>query len=74
MKNKSSTKTPRKTATKVKPLMGGGPMATETGRMAPKSRTIGDRGAGSRTIGDRGAGSRTQTRKNTLFDAMKKLV
>jgi hypothetical protein len=64
MKNKSSTKTPRKTATKVKPLMGGGPMATETGRMAPKSRTI----------GDRGAGSRTQTRKNTLFDAMKKLV
>jgi hypothetical protein len=54
MKNKSSTKTPRKTATKVKPLMGGGPMATETGRMAPKSRT--------------------QTRKNTLFDAMKKLV
>jgi hypothetical protein len=49
----------------MKPYMNGGTMmAQETGRMAPKSRTI----------GDRGAGSRTQTRKNTLFDAMKKLV
>jgi hypothetical protein len=57
------------------PRMNGGTMmAKETGRMAPKSRTIGDRGAGSRTIGDRGAGSRTQTRKNSLFDAMKKLI
>ena len=61
--------------TMMKPYMGGGTMmAQETGRMAPKSRTIGDRGAGSRTIGDRGAGSRTQTRKNSLFDAMKKLI
>jgi len=51
--------------TMMKPYMNGGTMvAQETGRMAPKSRTI----------GDRGAGSRTQTRKNTLFDAMKKLV
>lgn len=55
MKSKSSTKTPRKTVTKVKPLMGGGTMtAQETGRMAPMSRT--------------------KRRKNTLFDAMKKLV
>ena len=51
--------------TMMKPYMGGGTMmAKETGRMAPKSRTI----------GDRGAGSRTQTRKNSLFDAMKKLI
>ena len=65
MKSKSSTKTPCKTATKVKPLMGGGTMmAQETGRMAPMSRT---------TEG-RGAVSRTKRRKNTLFDAMKKLV
>ena len=66
MKNKSLTKTPRKTAIKVKPLMNGGTMmAQETGRMAP---------ATSRTAGGRGAESRTKTRKNVLFDAMKRLV
>lgn len=50
---------------KMKARMGGGTMmAQETGRMAPMSRTA----------GGRGAVSRTNRRKNTLFDAMKKLV
>lgn len=55
-----------KGGTMMKPYMNGGTMmAQETGRMAP---------ATSRTAGGRGAESRTKTRKNVLFDAMKRLV